>query len=203
MAKVSDRRLVFVDVETTGLDPLTQEILEYAIITEWSSGLVTECAVKVLPNHIETAHPKALEVNGYTPEKWMLAGAQSQKEAAVDIGLHLKFAAVVGHNIPFDMSFFQETLKREGVTVSIGHLNIDTMTLAYEHLVPLGLQSMSLKAICEFIGIQPEADTHEALAGARKCREVYQRLARATWFDRMRWKWNHRNDVITEPKKKS
>ena len=203
MAKVSGKRLVFVDVETTGLNPVDHEIIEYAIITEYPEGLVTEVACKVHPEHIETAHPKALEVNGYTSEKWCLAGAQSQKEAAIDIGLHLKFAAVVGHNIPFDMSFFQETLKREGVTISIGHLNVDTMTLAYEHLVPLGLQNMSLKGICEFIGIQPEPDTHEALNGARKCREVYHRLARATWLDRLCWKRNHRNDVITESKKKS
>ena len=54
-------KLVFVDVETTGLDETRHEIIEIAVIR----GSQTYHR-KVQPQHIETASPRALEINGFS-----------------------------------------------------------------------------------------------------------------------------------------
>ena len=50
------------------------------------------------------------------------------------------------------------------------------MTLALAHLVPKGLESLSLKDIMEFLGIEPEPEIHEAINGAKACRDVWVHL---------------------------
>ena len=62
--------LHFVDTETTGLDPHYHEMVSIAIITEFGDGRIDRWYTKLRPRHIERAHPKALQVNGYTEEDW-------------------------------------------------------------------------------------------------------------------------------------
>lgn len=186
MSRLTEKVLAFIDTETTGLDPTIHEIIEYAIIKEHPDGHLETYSIKAKPNHIETADPKALDVNGYTPEAWQ--DALTQAEAAQKVGALLEKCVLIGHNVPFDVGFIKETLKREGVpTQRIGTLCVDTMTLAWEHLAPIGLESMSLKGVCEFLGIDPEPAKHEALNGALKDRAVYSRLLRATQGMRNFW----------------
>jgi len=63
------------------------------------------------------------------------------------------------------------------------------MALTAEHLIPGGIESLSLKNVCVFLGIEPEGAQHRALAGAEKCREVYLTIVRAGWFKRWWWGW--------------
>lgn len=176
--------LAFVDLETTGLDPEHHEIIEFAVVRE--DGTYVEFKVK--PEHIETAHPKALEVNGYTPEAW--EGAISQEEAAKHLAAWLEDSIIAGQNVKFDIGFLEALAEKTGVRIPTRY-GIDTVTLAYEHLTPLGLSSLSLKNICEFLGIPPEPDDHRALNGARAAREVYFTLLRASALKRFKWKALH------------
>lgn len=52
--------LVFVDVETTGVDPATDEVIEVAMV-----GLAGESVTFSLAFDETTANPKALEINGW------------------------------------------------------------------------------------------------------------------------------------------
>lgn len=173
MKALKDRTLAFIDCETTGLDPTVHEVIEYAVILEEPDGTFQEFTAKVTPEYIERAHPRALEVNGYTPEKWV--GSVPSVQAAQEIGRLLSGDVVlVGHNVRFDSGFFTEMLKRAGVNVRIDYHTVDTITLAWEHLVPKGLTSLSLANVCKFLSVTPGG--HEALADARACRTVYHML---------------------------
>jgi DNA polymerase-3 subunit epsilon len=180
--KLKDQRLAFIDTETSGLDPTVHEILEFAVQFEGASPV----HFKIRPRRIDKAEPKALEVNGYKPENWL--DALEPEVAAQQIAEWLKDCVIVGHNVGFDMSFIKAFLKEMNVEAKIGYHLIDTVTLAYEHLVPCGLESLSLKNVCLFLGIPPEPDVHEAANGALKVQAVYSNLVRATWWDRLGWK---------------
>ncbi len=188
------RPLLFTDTETTGLDPNVHEMLEIAGILD-DADCIRDCAGKVVrgtrcyeskiqPRRIETAHPKALEINGYTPEKW--ADARPLKDVLSEFIVMADHAILVGHNIRFDAAFISVALKEMGFEERIDYHLVDTVTLAYEHLVPLGLKSLSLGAVCEFIGVKP--GDHTAMADTEACREVYYRLVRAGSLKRLWWR---------------
>lgn len=167
--KLTAKPLVFTDVETTGLDPDKNEILEFAAI-KGSETLV----MKIKPRRIHTAHPKALEVNGYNDTEW--ADAEDITTAAPKIIAFLRDAVFVAHNAKFDVSFIESFLREAGITERIDYHVVDTCGLAYVFLVPKGLESLSLKPVCEFLGLEPEPGIHRALAGASTCKRVYETL---------------------------
>ena len=66
---------------------------------------------------------------------------------------------------------------------------IDTTTLAWEHLVPCGLDRLNLDAICEFLGIELDrSERHGALADVQACRAAYLMMLRATEEQRIAWR---------------
>ena len=188
--------VVFLDTETTGLDPETHEIVEIAIVALDGSVLLN---TKVKPVNIEAASPRALEVNGYNEADW--AGAPTFDEIKEDVMAALKHKVIVGQNPQFDRNFVVEALSRCGVEKAYRKLKrhtIDTITLAWEHLVPCGLDRLNLGAECEFLGIPLEA--HQALADAQGCRAVYLMTLRATEEQRFAWRERARHlGLIEEP----
>jgi DNA polymerase III alpha subunit (gram-positive type) len=190
MGKIADTPLAFIDIETTGLDPLAHEVIEFAAICRNKEGSEFKTAeFKIKPEHIEAASPQALEVNGYTPEAW--AGALSQKEGAEKMASVISGCILVGHNVSFDLSFIQATVHRQLGQEALSDLGrtrfVDTATLAHEHLGPCGLDRLSLKNVCDFIGVSNEG-AHTALVDVRRCMTVYDRLNRAGWLKRLWWK---------------
>lgn len=176
---IEDRDLIFVDTETTGLEPRVHEIIEVAIIrVNLKEGIRITYETKIKPQHIETAHPRALEVNGYTAEKWVEAPYLGEIAGAL-VPL-LQNGMVVGHNVGFDLDMLNGNLKEIGVDARLSYHKLDTITLAYEHLVPLGLQSLSLDNIREFLGWSKEG-AHTAMKDAEDAEKLFFLLERANW----------------------
>lgn len=182
MVILFDKPRAYLDVETTGLDPSVHEIIEFGVC--YSDGR-PGYNLQVKPLNLDAAHPRALEITGYNDNEWRMAFDPS--EAAQRIADALRGYVLVGHNVNFDISFIQALLDRYGINARLGHHKVDTITLAYEHLVPVGLKSVSLKNVCLFIGIKPEGDVHRAMAGAARARRVYQKLVRSGWARRLWW----------------
>jgi len=185
--KLKDRRLCFIDTETTGLDPFVHEMIEFAAV--FQDGTVGQ-GFRIKPQHIETASPKALEVNGYKPEDWK--DALAPLDAAERIGKLLDNCILVGHNVGFDIGFIKALLKREEIDAWIDHRHIDTSVLAMEHLPLCGLESASLHNVCVFLGIEPEQATHRAEPARHRALRVYNALCRAGWWKRLWWRWRNR-----------
>lgn len=119
--------LAFVDIETTGLEVNKHEIIEIAIITKSK-----HYHVKVSPNFIEFADPKALEINGYRPEEWLESIPSHVVAREIADILHNKI--IVGHNPKFDMGFIREMWDTHNCTPYVSSRYIDTIQLAREHL---------------------------------------------------------------------
>lgn len=189
------KAFTWVDVETTGLDPAVAEILEIAIVRVSPDGSEATFHSKVKPDHIETAHPKALEVNGYTEEAWADAPTQSEVwNKIVRLGL-FEDCIIAGQNVRFDVGFIEKALHDHVEKAPrIGYHLYDTVTLAIEHLAPLGIESVSLtkdNGVCAFLGI-PIEGAHTAMGDIRMTMEVDRKLRRANWLQRMWWKFRAR-----------
>jgi len=175
--------LHFVDTETTGLDCFKHEIIEIAIITELGDGSIERWCTKVKPERLLEASPEALKINGYTDAAW--ADAPCMAQVIEVIRDKLCKGTLVGHNIPFDVGFIREAYRRCGLDSSlkenrIGRHNVDTITLAHEHLHPMGLSSLSLDSIRTFVGWGHD-NSHTALQDAEDCRKLYWSLLRKHW----------------------
>jgi DNA polymerase III epsilon subunit-like protein len=91
--------LVFLDTETTGLDPERHDVWEIAWAVE--DGPIMSA---IIPHSLRTADPKALELNGY----WGRGFAEPRRESR-DVQLReiLDGATIVGSNPAFDSAFLR------------------------------------------------------------------------------------------------
>lgn len=172
-------KLVFLDTETTGLDPNRHEIIEIATI-QWD-GVNHRCWQRLIyPTHIGTADPIALKINKYNPDKW--ANAPEFGEIAHDLAKQLNGAIVVGHNVAFDMQFINKHFKKCGVDIPRVRC-VDTITLVYEHLQPIGCNSLSMDGVRKYLG-WTEQNTHTAMVDTMDCFRLYKLLCRASVWKR-------------------
>lgn len=170
--------LIFVDIETTGTDPEKHEIIELAyILVRQDKGaftVVEERELKIKPEHIETAEPTALRINGYDEGQWIFAS--SLADAMKLFSEKSKGAVFVAQNVTFDYSFIERALTKTGVPNEMFYAKLDTISMAYAKLYKdPRAEKFQLKKLCEYFGIEnPKA--HTALADTRATFEVFKRL---------------------------
>ncbi len=100
-------KYLIIDTETTGLDADRHELIGFGAIVLYNLQIIESYEIWVLPENIERADSKALEVNGYDPEKWRNR-AVSQSKGAERIGFFMSRhvdGCLVGHNVQFDIIF--------------------------------------------------------------------------------------------------
>lgn len=174
MPALSAKPLAFLDTETTGLTAGRHEVIEVAVLVgdrlhHWL----------VRPERLEDAEPKALEVNGYAarPERW--DGAKTMREVGPEIMAVLKGTVVVGHNVGFDLDMLAGHMRRVGLHPTLPYHKVDTVTLAYTRLAPLGLEKLSLDTIRAFLGWSKEG-AHTAAKDVQDTERLYRLLTRST-----------------------
>jgi DNA polymerase III epsilon subunit-like protein len=155
------------DIETTGFDPLKDEILEVGFIffTLDKKGLkLGEEYTQVFKPSVEVP-AKILGLTGITQAE--LENAPKFTEHKEIIQSKLKDAVIVGHNIIFDIRFLEASgIKFSGKT-------IDTLDLV-QWLLPTH-HSYNLENLMHFFGISHK-DAHRALADAKASVKVLEKL---------------------------
>lgn len=185
-----DRHQSFIDIETTGLDPHVHEILEFSIIRrDPSSGIESKNTIYFEPQHIHTADPKALEINGYDPESNTGLIRKHPLVALDHIISLLKDTIIIGHNVSFDLDFIKAQIIKYGLnSKDLPYHKVDTVTLAFEHLAPLGLTSLSLKNVCDFLNISND-NAHTSSADVHRTVQVFDLLNRPSLFNKLKWRY--------------
>src|SRR5438105_2266671 len=66
------RPLLFLDLETTGLNPGQHEITEIGalLVSQPDFQIISTYQSKVMPTHLETATPEALQIGHFNLETW-------------------------------------------------------------------------------------------------------------------------------------
>lgn len=173
--------LAYIDTETTGLDYNLHEVIEVAVLRVEPDGTQTRFHSLIKPENIEIAEEKALQVNGYRENPVPWESAPLMKEVAPKLAAFIKGCILVGHNIPYDEGMLTGHLKRVGVDAKIPFRKLDTITLVYEHLFPLGLSSAKLDDVREFLGWS-KWGAHRAMKDVEDTRRLHLLLSRASFL---------------------
>jgi DNA polymerase III epsilon subunit-like protein len=174
MAKLSQMPLVFLDTETSGLDPLVNGVMQVGLIRTTADLKVTEVYDELVQPYGYLVQPKALEVNGLNLEECQEDGLPSA-EVSARVAEVCEGAVIVGHNIRFDLEFLRTMFRISGTDFKIGRRTIDTQSLAWA-MVPQGLESLSLDGIRAHLRLKPREGKHDALEDAELTLEVYRHL---------------------------
>lgn len=169
-------RQVFLDTETTGLDPASGDrIVEIGCI-EMVARRLTGNQRHYYLNPQRRSHPDALRVHGLSDE--FLADQPKFEQVVDDLLGFVADAEIVIHNADFDVGFLDRELQRCGRAPFAAHVGsiTDSLQLARE-LYPG--KSNSLDALCRRLEVDNRARTvHGALLDAGLLAEVYIAMTR-------------------------
>ncbi len=162
---------VVLDVETTGLKPLHQRIIELAAI-RYRDGTEVE-RFETLCNPDKRIPRYISDLTGITDAH--VADAPRFSEVAEEVMAFLGSSLIVGHNVGFDISFVNAELKRLGKPPLINE-RVDTLGLATRVLSKIRKPSLDNVALA--VGLNPR-HVHRAGGDAQLTAQVALRLAEA------------------------
>jgi DNA polymerase-3 subunit epsilon len=167
------------DIETTGLDPRRDRIVEFGAVKFDRRGPVSRYSILINPG---IPMPKeAGRVNNITDK--MLAGQPSIEEVMPDFLRLVQNSIIIAHNASFDCGFVNENLARarrhQGDLLAkswsppfpaLPNKIADTLLLG-RRLLP-GRTTYKLQDLAIFFKIRAEA-AHRAMDDARLCMEIF------------------------------
>lgn len=147
-----------IDVETTGLRPREDRIIEIAVVRcDPLGAIVSEWSTLIDPGR----DPGPTRVHGITAED--LLGAPTFARAVDELRAQLADAVVVAHNLSFDASFVAHEFLRAG---EAPHRAYGLCTLELARRVLPSAEGHSLGACARSLSI-PQPAAHRALADTR------------------------------------
>lgn len=183
---------IAVDLETTGLQPKSDRILEIGAL-KVIGGEIEETFATFIDPRMRIPE-RITELTGITQE--MVSG-QPQNEEAVE--RFLEFAGdlpLLGHNILFDYSF----LKHQAANMRMEFERSACDTLAISRKAFPGLPSRSLESMCAYYRIE-RACAHRAFDDAKASLELFGCLRRE--FGESHPEWFEPKELIYRVKRQS
>ncbi len=170
--------LAFIDVETTGFESDTAEIIELAVvIAKLKDGelvVTDQLDLKIRPEHIERADAQALRINGYNEADWLFA--VSLEDAMKSFADKTEGAIFVAHNLAFDYSFIKQAFKTTGIENKMHYQKFDTISIAFAMLHENDdMNKLSLKALTEYYGVENKK-AHSAFADSYATYELFKKM---------------------------
>lgn len=156
--------LVAIDLETTGLDPANDHIIEIGAVKFRENEILETYTTLVDPGI--SIPPKVTDITGIKMED--LVGAPKIAEVLPKVVAFAGSAPIVGHNVEFDLSF----LRRQNVLTT--NEALDTYELA-SVLMPTASR-YNLNALMQILNIAPEGAYHRALTDAIADTRLYMAL---------------------------
>lgn len=152
------------DLETTGLSPSSDRIVEICVLLIDASGREERCLVSYV--HPGVSIPAEVSrIHGITDAE--VANAPSMERLVEGVNRVLAGRIIVGHNVGFDLKFLEANGVRRSSPV------MDTLPMA-RVLLP-GLSNHKLVTLRELFGIET-GTAHRAEADVRATWEIAKRL---------------------------
>ena len=173
---IKNKKLAFIDIETTGLLLNKHEIIELGCVLARQNTfeIIEEFDIKIKPERIEDADEIGLKVNGYNEKDW--ENALPLKQAMEIFAGKTNGAIMVAHNISFDSAFLERAFEITGIENKMHYQKLDTVSIAFAKLYKnKKVERFSLSALCEYFNIENKK-AHTALSDARATYELYKHL---------------------------
>ena len=158
---------IVIDIETTGLDPLTDDILEIAALHIKNGSVADSFSEFVYSDKINA---KSMEINHITPAR--VANARKCSEVLKDFTNFISDLPLIGHNICFDLSFIR-------TKISIDNPFDDTCALSKRYLCDgkygIRLENCKLSTVCAAFNIS-FVPNHRALDDCKCTFECYEKI---------------------------
>ena len=168
---MTDKRLIMLDTETTGLKPEAgHRVIEIGAVVLQNRQLTDETYHQYL-NPEFAVEQGALEVHGITNE--FLQDKPRFEEVMTDFMAFIEGAVLVMHNAPFDVKFLNNELKLCGYGQQLEQVSdiVDSLVIAKQKYP--GARN-NLDALCKRYGINNAHRTlHGALLDAQILAQVY------------------------------
>jgi DNA polymerase III subunit epsilon len=156
---LSDITYTVIDTETTGLDPLSDEIISIGAVRIVNGRLLNNEIFNVLVDPQRDVPEASIKIHGIRPE--MLQGQPTLDKVLPLLYQFAENTVLVGHNVAFDMRMFQ--VKEYVTSVRFTQPVLDTMVLSA--VIHPSHRRHSLEAISERLGISITG-RHTALGDA-------------------------------------
>lgn len=174
-------KLLFLDTETTGLNPDLHDVWEIAAITDTGD----EHAWMVRPD-LTHADAKALHINRFYERARFSSFGPDEGHIAGQLARLLNGVVVVGSNPAFDQAFLTRWLRKRGQVWAAHYRAIDVATLGHGYLVgcepgysPEEHTPANTHKVAKAFGINPDDyDRHTALGDARMVRDLYNAITK-------------------------
>lgn len=160
--------LCALDLETTGLSPIGNEIIEIAIIKVRPDGTIEKMSELVRP---EFSIPKeTIDIHGITEE--MVQHSRTISQVLPEAIEFIEQLPVLAHNAKFDLGFIVFHAQKNKIKVPPIQVYCSCQTA--RKLLGKGEKS-GLSTLCRKLEVTLD-DHHRALADAKACLEVFSKL---------------------------
>lgn len=160
---------VAVDLETTGLNPKLDKIIEIGGVRIVNGR--QEAIFETLVNPYRLLEKSVVSLTGILDEE--LQSAPGIEDVLGDFLSFAKGLPLLGHHVIFDYSFLKRMAVNSGLPLE--DEGIDTLILARRFMPPE--EKKSLEAACGWFGVRQQ-DWHRALADAMAANMLYQEMKR-------------------------
>ena len=169
------RNIIFFDTEFSGLH-WDAELLQIGaiVVSQPDFKIQKKWEVKIKPERLEQADPRALEIVGYSDERWQNAidlktALEQFNEIACD-------GILCAYNIVMDFMHLKKAFARFGIKEKFHWQVLDVLTMAYDHLYnEMKLTSYRTGEVTEFLGINSEKH-HDAFEDAMLAYKMFMKL---------------------------
>lgn len=178
-------RITVLDTEATGLDISVHEMIQLGIIEMElkESGdlrILKEHEYKFAPKRLDKADKKALELNGFSQERW--AGARRDISSILPVldEIWQNSDFLLGQNLIFDLRYITKAYHQLGLIRPVYPKYIDTKYMGSVLVSEGFLKNSSMDNMCNFFKIKFKGKAHDALTDCRRTIDVWQQLHKYT-----------------------
>ncbi|MGD2071868.1 MAG: 3'-5' exonuclease [Candidatus Thorarchaeota archaeon] len=184
-------KILWIDTETTGLNPFEHDIVSLALIVEINNEVKDELYLKIQPINWNTINDEALKVNGFTKEE--LKTFDKPQEALKKVlrflekyvdkykknkSMEDKFV-LAGYNVTFDSAMLAEWCKKLnykylGALIDYHKLDIASLILFLKMHNKIQIEGFKLVKVAEYL--QASIQSHDAQSDIRATREIAYKL---------------------------
>ena len=167
--RIKEPEYVVIDLETTGLNPSVDEIIEVGLVYVKQGVIVNQyhCYVKTTRNISD----EIKELTGITNQVLEKEGVTEEK-AFEDTMKFIEQKEIVGYNIKFDISFLETLGSRMNQDLTITKCK-DIMDIARRKIK--GLENYKLKTVADYFACDTST-MHRALQDCMLIHKVYEEL---------------------------